>query len=132
MNNYSKQREIVLNVIKDLKHPTAEEVYNKVHNNNPNISKSTVYRNLNVLLENKIIKKIKVLNGPDKYDYIWMNHYHVICKICGSVFDFKYDFKQVELEKAIYNETGVTTSIDSIILYGVCEKCKLKESRKEE
>ena len=70
MNNYSKQRMIVLETIKFLKHPTAEQIYDKVHKSNPTISKSTVYRNLNVLLNNKTIKKIKVLNGPDRFDYI--------------------------------------------------------------
>ena len=57
MNNYSKQREIILETFKYLNHPTVEQIYDKVHQDNPTISKSTVYRNLNVLLENKTINK---------------------------------------------------------------------------
>lgn len=131
MNNYSKQREIVLDVFKELYHPTAEEIYDKVHQIDPIISKSTVYRNINVLLDNKTIKKIKVLTGPDKFDYNDREHYHVICKICGNVFDFMYHFNQKELKKTIQNQTGVKTNIDSITLYGVCEKCKSKEIEEE-
>ena len=82
MNNYSNQRKIILETFKYLNHPTVEQIYDKVHQDNPTISKSTVYRNLNVLLENKTIKKIKVLTGPDKYDYIDKEHYHVICNKC--------------------------------------------------
>lgn len=132
MNNYSKQREIILDTFKHLNHPTAEQLYHKVHENNPTISKSTVYRNLNVLLKNKLIKKIKVLNGADRYDYIDKEHYHVICNKCGKVFDFMYQFKKEELKEIIHSETGVTTNIDSIILYGICEECKSKVNYKEE
>ena len=117
MNNYSKQREIILETFKYLNHPTAKQIYDKVHQDNPTISKSTVYRNLNVLLENKNIKKIKVLTGPDKYDYIDKEHYHVICNKCGKVFDFMYQFKKEKLKELIHNQTSVITNVDSIILY---------------
>lgn len=125
MSNYSKQRMIVLEAFKCLNHPTAEQIYDKIHQDNPSISRSTVYRNLNVLLENKIIKKIKILNGPDRFDYIDKEHFHVICNKCGRVFDFMYIFKQQELKELIYSQTGVMTNVDSMTLYGICEECKL-------
>lgn len=131
MSNYSKQREIILNVLTELHHPTAEEIYESVHLIAPIISKSTVYRNINVLLENKIIKKIKVLNGPDKYDYNREVHYHVICKKCGTVFDFKYNFEEDKMRREILSQTGVQTNMDSIILYGICEKCKTEDFKEE-
>lgn len=131
MNNYSKQRMIILEAFKFLNHPTAEQIYDKVHEDNPTISRSTVYRNLNVLLENKTIKKIKVLTGPDRYDYVGKEHYHIICNKCGKVFDFMYHFKQEELKEKIHNQTGVITNVDSITLYGICEECKSKEYKEE-
>lgn len=132
MNNYSKQREIILEVFKELFHPSAEEIYEKVHLIDPVISKSTVYRNINVLLNNKTIKKIKSLTGPDKYDYNNTLHYHVICQNCGKVFDFTYEFEQTKLKQTIETQTGVKTNIDSITLYGLCEKCTSKNVIKEE
>ena len=51
MNNYSKQREIILEVIKNNRtHPTAEEIYILVTKNEPKISRSTVYRNINIFI----------------------------------------------------------------------------------
>lgn len=132
MNNYSKQREIVLGAFKCLNHPTAEQIYDKVHQDNSTISKSTVYRNLNILLENKNIKKIKVLSGSDRYDYIDKEHYHVICSKCGKVFDFMYQFNKEELKEMIHNQTSVITNVDSIILYGMCEECDSKIKLEEE
>ena len=55
MNNYSKQREIILEVIKNNRtHPTAEEIYILVTKKEPKISRSTVYRNINILVEKGI------------------------------------------------------------------------------
>lgn len=131
MSNYSKQREIILDIFKELYHPTADEIYDMVHQIDPVISKSTVYRNISVLLKDKVLKKIKVLNGADKYDYNSKEHYHVICKKCGNVFDFMYYFNHDELVQNIEHQTGVVTNIDSLTLYGICEKCKTLTNEEE-
>ena len=55
-NNYSKQREIVLETIKKTyTHPTAEQIYEMVSKVDSKISKSTVYRNINILGESEQI-----------------------------------------------------------------------------
>ena len=133
MEKYSKQREEIINLLSNCRtHPTAEEIYLMLKENGSTASRGTVYRNLNVLLENKTIKKIKVLTGPDKYDYIDKEHYHVICNKCGKVFDFMYQFKKEKLKELIHNQTSVITNVDSIILYGICEECKSKIKYEEE
>ena len=127
MNNYSKQREIILDVIKKQKmHPTAQDIYNIVNINYPNISRSTVYRNINILVNNNIILKIKMQNGADRYDYIWKKHYHAICEMCGNVWNFNFEFNEEEMSKQIESQTGVLPKMDSLTIYGICEKCKSK------
>lgn len=130
MNYYSKQRKIILDTLNSLYHPTAEELYNEINKINPTISRSTVYRNIGILLENKDIKKVKVLNGPDRFDGNSKEHYHIICENCGKVFDFIYNFEQEKLKKSINQQTGTTININSITLYGICEECK--SSKKED
>jgi len=125
MNNYSKQREIILETLKSTKiHPTAEELYKLVIKEHPTISKSTVYRNINILVENKKILKITTSMGPDRFDYIFENHHHAICEECGKVFDFTYDFQKEDFKSILKNQTGLTSDVDSITLYGICERCK--------
>lgn len=126
MSNYSKQREIILETLYLLNHPTAEQLYDNVHKNNPTISKSTVYRNLTVLLEDKQIRKIKVLDGPDRFDCISKEHYHAICKNCGKVFDFMCCFPNNDFIETVLNQTGITMDADSVTVYGICEDCKSK------
>lgn len=128
MNNYSKQREIILETLKaTYTHQTAEELYNLVHEKYPKISKSTVYRNINILVENNLIRRIKMQSGADRFDYIFKTHYHAICEKCGKVFDFEYEFENEELKKTIQNQTGITAKTESITVYGICDKCKSKK-----
>ena len=133
MNNYSKQREAILEVIKEnLIHPTAEEIYELVIKKEPQISKSTVYRNINILFELGEIKKIKAAIGPDRYDYSYKKHSHIICEKCGKIFDFRYDFDNKNISKKAIEQIGKKFDIDNIVIYGICENCKSKNKIKEE
>ena len=56
---YSKQREEILKVVLNSSdHPNVNTIYERVRMVIPNISLGTVYRNLNTLYENKLIRKI--------------------------------------------------------------------------
>lgn len=130
MKNYSRQREEIIKVIENLyTHPTAEEIYMIVKAKDPSVSRSTVYRNLGLLVENNIINKITMLNGPDRYDYIRKEnekHNHTICTKCGKVFDFKYNFEYEKLKTEVLKQIGVEISNKGIVLEGVCDSCKNK------
>lgn len=129
MNNYSKQREIILNVIKDMHtHPTAEEIIEKVHDIDKKISKSTVYRNINILVNNGIIRKISMPFGSDRYDYFHKIHNHIVCEKCGKVFDFNCELP-IELKEAIMNQLhNKITLTDNIKINGICNDC-MKSSK---
>lgn len=127
MKNYSKQREELLLVLKKLRiHPTAEEIYQKLKDNNSTSSRGTVYRNLKELVEENIIWKIAISDGADRYDYPYENHNHIVCKMCGTVKDFNYDFNSKKVLEEIKNQTGMDTKIETIITYGFCEDCMNK------
>ena len=76
--NYSRQREIILETLKkNVVHPTAEYLYGILQEKAPNISLATLYRNLNQLAENGIIKKIDGLEAPSHFDHNTHEHFHV-------------------------------------------------------
>lgn len=125
MKNYSRQREEIIKVIKNsYNHPTAEEIYMTVKAKDPAVSRSTVYRNLGMLVESNIIKQISMKVGADRYDYIRNPHNHAMCIKCGNIFDFEYSFEYEELKKIIKEQTGVEISTDGIALEGICDSCK--------
>ena len=125
MKNYSRQREEIIKVIKDsYNHPTAEEIYMIVKAKDPAVSRSTVYRNLGLLVETGMIKQISMKVGPDRYDYIRDVHNHVVCTKCGKIFDVDFDFKYKKLKEKIMEKTGIEISKDGIALEGICDSCK--------
>ena len=64
MERYSKQREIILEVLKNRKdHPTAEMLYNEIAQEMPGIGIATVYRNLASLYKTGKIQKIETMQG---------------------------------------------------------------------
>ena len=127
MKNYSKQREDLLNILKNSRsHPTAEELYEKTKEKIPSVSRGTVYRNLKDLVDEGYIIKISMASGADIYDYIHKKHNHIICKSCGTVKDFEYNFDLEDVKQSVIKQTEVSPLLDGVIMYGICEKCKKK------
>ena len=119
MENYSKQREEIIDIMKELyNHPTAEEIYFLVKQKDPAISRSTVYRNLKFLSDKGVVTQISVSNGPDRYDYIEerKKHGHVICTKCGRLYDFNYDLDIEKVKQNIFSQTGVEILNDGIAM----------------
>ena len=125
MKNYSRQREEITKVVKELcTHPTAEDIYMIVKAKDPAVSRSTVYRNLGLLVENGIINKISMAVGPDRYDAVKEVHNHAICIKCGQVFDFEYSFEYDNIKDAVKKQTGIEISNKGIAIEGICDSCK--------
>lgn len=127
MENYSKQREEIIAIVKELyNHPTAEEIYVLTKQKDPSVSRSTVYRNLNGLVKKGMIQQIAVSNGPDRYDYKEnrQKHGHIICKQCGKMYDFHYNFDLEEIKTSVYEETRVEILDDEMVIKGICQVCK--------
>ena len=87
------QRALVLEAVNKLQcHATVEEIYQMVASEHPNISKGTVYRNLNQLADSGEIRKLEIPGGADRFDHRCHNHYHVKCLKCGRVFDVDMEY----------------------------------------
>ena len=124
--NFSKQRESIVNVLKcNYEHPTAYRVYELVKELEPTISKSTVYRNLEQLVEVGLVKKISTGDNFEHYD-IERNdgHSHLVCKSCGKIFDVNIDVEKIE--NSIKDQTEFNTCSE-IIVMGICKNCSVRK-----
>ncbi|WP_059004376.1 Fur family transcriptional regulator [Bittarella massiliensis (ex Durand et al. 2017)] len=120
------QRALVLKAVNTLQcHATVEEIYNLVVKEYPNISKVTVYRNLNQLAENGEIRKLEVPGDADRFDHLCHDHYHARCLKCGRVFDVDMDYIE-DLEKRIKDAHGFEFSGHDLMFKGICPDCKTK------
>ena len=120
------QRALVLKAVNTLQcHATVEEIYSLVIKEYPNISKVTVYRNLNQLAENGGIRKLEVPGDADRFDHLCHDHYHARCLRCGRVFDVDMDYIE-DLEKRIKDAHGFEFSGHDLMFKGICPDCKTK------
>jgi Fur family peroxide stress response transcriptional regulator len=125
VENYSKQREEIIEVLENsFDHPTAEEIYERLKKNMSSSSRSTVYRNLSLLVNKKVIQKISIPAGPDRYNLIRNEHCHAICSKCGKVFDFNYKLNFNELKDMVYKQTKIECSLEDFTITGICEECR--------
>ncbi len=128
--NYSRQREVILQTLKsNVVHPTAEYLYAILKEKEPNISLATLYRNLNQLAENDIIKKIDGLESSSHYDHNTHEHYHFICERCKKVYDISADIAPDIIRKT-EQQTGFLIKKHDIVFNGLCKECleNIKES----
>lgn len=120
---YSKQREMIYKTVQNLKtHPTADEIYTALKIDNPNISLGTVYRNLNLLSQKDKIKKIRISEGSDRYDFCLTPHYHLLCEDCGKVFDVEIP-ELKNIEERIFNTSGYQVNELNLTIKGYCADC---------
>lgn len=123
---YSKQSEEVLNtVLNSNNHPDAKEIYELVKLKIPNVGLGTVYRNLNTLAKEGLIRKIELDDGNDRFDKTLCLHNHLKCTTCGKAIDItpKLNSKKI---KEIKRKTGFKITDSSFNISGVCNNC-LKE-----
>jgi Fe2+ or Zn2+ uptake regulation protein len=97
---YTRQRCAVFDYLRSVEsHPTAEEVYQSVRQQIPNISLATVYKALEALVDAKLAAKLANADGPARYDCRCDAHYHIRCTKTGEVRDLPIPFDHNLLEK---------------------------------
>ncbi len=123
---YSKQRELILKILtENVVHPTADFVYEKIKKEMPTISLATVYRNLNQLAENGMIKKVESLDGSVRFDYNTHPHHHFICTSCNKVYDISHDIFP-DPEEKVFVGTGMIVKSYDFSFKGICADCHSK------
>ena len=110
----TNQRLLVLEVLADHrdKHLTAEDIYELVKEDYPEIGLATIYRTVQLLLEMQLVDRIDFGDGCVRYEIGHLlngdtrhNHHHLICKRCNKVVPFDDDLLD-DLEEHIEKATG--------------------------
>jgi Fur family transcriptional regulator, peroxide stress response regulator len=83
------QRMAILEAIFELNnHPNAENIVGFIRKNHPNISTATVYKVLDALVENHIIRRVKTDSDVMRYDGIMDKHHHLYCAQTDRIEDY--------------------------------------------
>jgi Fur family peroxide stress response transcriptional regulator len=122
----SRQRERIYELLRGTEtHPTASWIYDQLKGEFPDLSMGTVYRNLNILIEQDLIRKIDFGSTFDRFDANTEPHYHFICERCGSIADLELPM-DYSLHGKVESSTGLKVKRHRIEFYGICKRCEVK------
>ncbi len=107
-------------------HPTAEYVYEQLKPQHPSLSLGTVYRNLGILAEQGLIRKIESQSGADRFDGNVEPHFHVRCRECGRLEDVFLSYDG-QMDAQVQATTGYRIEEHFVTFSGLCPQCGKKE-----
>lgn len=88
---YTLQRQSVWDEIKrSQEHRDADDIYQSLRSENISVSRATVYRTIDVLVKNKMVRKMDLGDGRSLYEPKLDNehHDHMICVDSGKIIEF--------------------------------------------
>ena len=106
-------------------HFDIESLYSFMKENNYRVSRATLYNNINLLLDCKLVTKLQFGNNAQfEKAYNTSIHHHFICTACGKI----KEFSDVNIKRAIQGKKikNFNVSHYSLYVYGVCKKCEKK------
>jgi Fe2+ or Zn2+ uptake regulation protein len=120
----TRQRKAILEVLRYVDtHPTADEIYRMVRRRMPHVSLGTVYRNLDILSQHGVIKKLEAAGTQRRYDGNVSTHYHVRCVHCGRIADVKVEHIQsIEDQLRVHSDFEIIGH--HLDFEGICPDCK--------
>jgi Fur family ferric uptake transcriptional regulator len=95
------------------------------------ISRPTVYRTLNELVEAGMLRRMN-LGGRAVYehDYGYPQHDHLHCQVCNRLIEFHSEALQ-ELRDAVAGEHDFRVTGHRLIISGICHECGRKRRQRQ-
>ena len=105
---YTDQRQAIWDEIRNSnEHRDAEDIYLKLKEGNVKVSRATVYRTIDVLVKNRLVRKMDVGEGRSLYEprIDDEHHDHMICLDTGDIIEF-YNKELEDLQDTIAKKHG--------------------------
>jgi Fur family peroxide stress response transcriptional regulator len=118
------QRRVILEMIAQRDdHPTADQIFEMIRARVPEISRATVYRTLESLVQLGAIGRAHHLGPANRFDSNAGHHHHLVCVRCNRVMDFE-DARLDGLPLPEHSRTHFQAVDYSIHFTGLCEECQ--------
>jgi Fur family peroxide stress response transcriptional regulator len=103
-------------------HPTADQVYDAVHRRLPSLSRTTIYRVLETLVETGFAQKVHHPDAVVRFDPTTGRHHHLVCESCGRLVDLD-DSAVPPVPIPEVKGTGFSIRDYSVSFNGLCSSC---------
>ena len=106
-------------------HRDAEEIYLAIRQSGLNVSRATVYRTIDVLVKNKMVRKLELGDGRARYEHKVnaTHHDHLICIQCGKIEEFMDEVIESRQDK-IVKKFGYKLVRHIHQLFIICSECE--------
>ena len=107
-------------------HITAQELFERVNPQHPEIGFATVYRFLRTLTQHNFVTELRMGGAPARYELTPGRHHdHLMCTECGQIVEFENEqIERLQREVAQKNSFQLTGHV--LELYGLCRSCTEK------
>lgn len=124
------QREMILDVLDhSTAHLTAEDVFEAVGQRTRAMNIATVYRTLELLVEEGLVSRIDVGGGSVRYATAGHgSHVHLVCRHCHQTFEADYALV-APLAAKLLREHGFEADLGHVSLFGTCGACRSRDPR---
>ena len=122
----SSKRELIVNVfLRQEGHLSADDLVDLIRSEDQRISRATVYRTLQWMVEAGIARKVDFGEGRFRFEHSYRHprHFHLICKSCNR----SYEFLSSDIEglvDEIAAARGFAARQSVVQVYGTCEECQ--------
>src|SRR5512139_3060962 len=121
----SKREQIVSVFLRQEGHLSADDLFDQIRKEDQRISRATVYRTLQWMVEAGIARKVDFGEGRFRFEHSYRQprHFHLICKTCSRSFEFlSSDIESLVEEVATARNFSVAQSV--VQIYGTCDECR--------
>lgn len=109
-------------------HLTAEEIHARIQEQYPYVDLSTVYRTLQVLIEQELVTELHVPDGSTQYEALGEHrHHHAICRRCGAMVEIAPEILR-PVREALRATHGFDADLTHMAIFGTCRACAENES----
>lgn len=126
---FSKKRAAIIEYFINVdRHYTVEQLYNEIKRTDSNISYSTVYRTLRLLVDCGMAAVHHFDEDETRFEptHKEQHHDHLVCIKCGRIIEFTHDGIE-KFQKDVARKHNFMVSNHELQIYGLCKKCQKKK-----
>lgn len=125
----TRGRKSIINIFIDRNRPlSAAEIMDSLHKGKINLHKTTVYRELEFLLDRNIIRQLQFTDRKKMYEILTDDHHHhLVCKNCQKIEKVASAALETEiqfLENEILADSSFKNIRHSLEFFGLCRQCQ--------
>lgn len=127
----AQRRAVLGNLCTRADHPTADEVHLAVAREVDGVSRATVYRTLETLVERGLMVRVLHPSASTRYDLKVHRHHHLVCDGCGAVADLDdpvLDALPIAIPVETKDPAGFQMLDYSVSVRGLCATCAATRS----